>query len=90
MVGGCDQRDVKRYTLSFHNGFVANPLLPGFVQFWQVDYLTPMQLDAGFNTTALGIHEWGFLFGLMLVVFLLEEARKRFFVRRRRPRFETI
>ena len=55
VVGGCDQRDVKRYTLSFHNGFVANPLLPGFVQFWQVDYLTPMQLDAGFNTISEGV-----------------------------------
>ena len=48
-VRGCTGRDIKRYTLSYHPGFVINPTLPGFVQFWQVDYNTPLQLDAGNN-----------------------------------------
>ncbi len=48
-VGGCAGTDIKRYTLSFHPGFVVNPLLPGFVQFWRVDYNTPMQIDADLN-----------------------------------------
>src|SRR5207253_5028043 len=43
------QKMIKRYTLSFHSGFVANPALPGFVQFWQADYITPFQIDAGMN-----------------------------------------
>ncbi len=49
LVGGCLGNNIKRYTLSFHPGFVNNPMLPGFVQFWQVDYNTPLQLDAGSN-----------------------------------------
>lgn len=48
-VGGCVGREIKRYTLSYHSGFVVNPLLPGFIQFWQVDYNTPLQIDAGLN-----------------------------------------
>ena len=34
-VGGCQGADIKRYTLSYHSGFV--------------DYNTPLQLDAGTN-----------------------------------------
>jgi hypothetical protein len=49
LVGGCLGRDIRRYTLSFHNGFVTDPNLPGYVQFWQIDYNTPLQLDAGSN-----------------------------------------
>jgi hypothetical protein len=49
VVGGCAQKKIKQFTLSFHPGFVVNPLLPGFVRFWQVDYISPFQIDAGFN-----------------------------------------
>jgi hypothetical protein len=48
-VGGCAAANIKRYTLSYHQGFVTDPLLPGFVQFWQVDYNTPMQIDSDLN-----------------------------------------
>jgi hypothetical protein len=48
-VGGCNLRDIKRYTLSYHPDFVTDPRLPGFVQFWQVDYITPMQKDSNMN-----------------------------------------
>ena len=48
-VGGCLGKEIKRYTLSYRPGFVVDPLLPGFVQFWQVDYTTPLQIDAGLN-----------------------------------------
>jgi len=37
-VGGCSHRKLKRYTLSYHPDFVVNPNLPGFVEFWQVDF----------------------------------------------------
>ncbi len=45
-IGGCSGQDIKRFTLSYHPGFVVDPTLPGFVQFWQVDYNTLLQLDA--------------------------------------------
>lgn len=48
VIGGCANKKIKRYTLSFHSGFVANPMVP-FVQFWQVDYISPFQVDAGMN-----------------------------------------
>jgi hypothetical protein len=48
-IGGCHLRDIKSYTLSYHSGFVTDPLLPGFVQFWQVDYIVPLQKDANMN-----------------------------------------
>ena len=46
LVGGCDGRLIKRYTLSYHSGFVDDPTLPGFAQFWQVDYNTILQIDS--------------------------------------------
>ena len=49
VVGGCQGLDLKRYTLSYFPDFVVNPNLPGFVQFWEVDYITPLQIDAGLN-----------------------------------------
>ena len=55
VVGGCENSEIKRYTLSYHAGFVVNPTLPGFTQFWQVDYLTAMQLDAGSNRVSEGV-----------------------------------
>jgi hypothetical protein len=48
-VGGCEGKDIKRLTLSYHPNFVTNPLLPGFTQFWEVDYNTPLQIDSGLN-----------------------------------------
>ena len=64
-VGGCVGHDIKRYTLSYHPGFVVDPTLPGFVQFWQVDYNTPLQIDAGLNRIFEGAltsrwREWHF------------------------------
>ena len=49
VVGGCQGQDIKRYTLAYHPDFVVDPTLPGFVQFWQVDYNTPLQIDDGLN-----------------------------------------
>ncbi|MEO1222607.1 MAG: hypothetical protein AAFX92_00135 [Pseudomonadota bacterium] len=46
-IGGCEDKALKRYTLSFHPGFVTDPLLPGFVQFWQVDYINGFQTAYG-------------------------------------------
>lgn len=37
-LDGCDTGKLKRYTLSFHEGFVNNPAAPGFIQCWQVDF----------------------------------------------------
>src|SRR4029077_8948385 len=50
-VGGCVGKEIKRYTLNYHPGFVVNPNLPGFAPntFWQVNYNTPLQIDAGLN-----------------------------------------
>jgi hypothetical protein len=49
VIGGCQGQDIKRYTLAYYPDFVADPNLPGFVQFWQVDYITPLQIDDGLN-----------------------------------------
>lgn len=64
-VGGCVGSDIRRYTLAYHPGFVVDPNLPGFVQFWQVDYNTPLQIDAGLNRIFEGAltsrwREWHF------------------------------
>src|SRR5205823_3407944 len=48
-IGGCAGRDIKRYTLSYIQSFVTDPTLSGFVQFWQVDYITPFQIDTDLN-----------------------------------------
>jgi hypothetical protein len=37
-VGGCFGREIKRYTLSYQPGFVNDPTLGPWTQFWQVDY----------------------------------------------------
>lgn len=34
-------------------------------------------LQGVFTTTPLGIQDWLLLFGMMLVIFLMEEARKK-------------
>src|SRR5258707_8534889 len=49
VIGGCQGQDIKRYTLAYYPDFVTDPTLPGFVQFWQVDYITPLQIDDGLN-----------------------------------------
>jgi magnesium-transporting ATPase (P-type) len=41
------------------------------------------QLQSIFSTTALTLADWGILFGFMLVIFFLEEARKRLRSKRR-------
>lgn len=41
-VGKCTNRQIKRYTLSYQPGFVVGTGGP-WTQFWQVDYLTPLQ-----------------------------------------------
>ena len=42
-VGKCAGREVKRYTLSYQPGFVVDPMVGPWTQFWQVDYITPLQ-----------------------------------------------
>jgi hypothetical protein len=42
-VGECTNRAIKRYTLSYQPGFVVVPGGPGWTQFWQVDFITPLQ-----------------------------------------------
>ena len=48
VVGGCDGQDIKRYTLSYQQGFTTTTA-GAWTQFWQVDYNTPFQIDAGMN-----------------------------------------
>jgi len=42
-VGKCFDREIKRYTLAYQPGFVSDPLLGAWTQFWQVDYISPLQ-----------------------------------------------
>jgi hypothetical protein len=46
MVGKCFGREMKRYTLSYQAGFVNDPTLGVWNQFWQVDYNSPLQRSA--------------------------------------------
>ena len=46
LVGKCFGRDIKRYTLSYQVGFVNDPTLGPWTQFWQVDYNSPLQRNA--------------------------------------------
>jgi len=46
LVGKCFGRDIKRYTLSYQTGFVTDPTLGPWTQFWQVDYNSPLQRNA--------------------------------------------
>lgn len=45
-VGGCYGRSIKRYTLSYQQGFVNNPLVGPWTQFWEVDYNSALQQAA--------------------------------------------
>lgn len=47
-VGGCDGQTIKRYTLSYQQGFTCSTA-GAWTKFWEVDYVTPFQLDAGTN-----------------------------------------
>jgi len=47
-VGGCDDQDIKRYTLSYQQGFTTTTA-GTWTQFWQVDYITPLQIDSDLN-----------------------------------------
>ena len=42
-VGGCDEKEVKRYTLSYKQGHETNCAAGGWTQFWQVEYNTVWQ-----------------------------------------------
>ena len=42
-VGKCAGREIKRYTLSYQPGLLVDPLAGPWAQFWQVDYITPLQ-----------------------------------------------
>jgi hypothetical protein len=46
LVGKCFGKDIKRYTLSYQPGFVNDPTLGAWTQFWQVDYNSPKQRAA--------------------------------------------
>ena len=45
-VGTCSGRTTKRYTLSYQPGFVNDPTVGPWTQFWQVDYNSPFQQAA--------------------------------------------
>ncbi len=42
-VGKCAGREIKRYTLSYQQGFTIDPLVGPWTQFWQVDYISSLQ-----------------------------------------------
>jgi hypothetical protein len=48
VVGGCNGQNIKSYTLSYQQGFTTT-IAGAWTQFWQVNYNTPFQLDAGLN-----------------------------------------
>jgi hypothetical protein len=48
VVGGCSGQTIKRYTLSYQQGFTTTTS-GAWTQFWQVNYNTPFQIDSGLN-----------------------------------------
>ncbi len=60
-VGRCAGKEIKRYTLSYQAGFVNDPTLGPWTQFWQVDYLTPLQKvsvqTGNFDLTSYWLHQ---------------------------------
>ncbi len=48
VVGGCSGTNIKSYTLSYQQGFTTT-VTGSWTQFWQVNYNTPCQVDAGTN-----------------------------------------
>jgi hypothetical protein len=45
-VGGCAGKQIKRFTLSYQPGFVTDPTVGPWTQFWEVDYTSPLQQAA--------------------------------------------
>jgi hypothetical protein len=48
VVGGCSGTTIKRYTLSYQQGFTTTTA-GSWTQFWQVNYNTPFQIDTNLN-----------------------------------------
>lgn len=42
-VGGCDEKKIKRYTLSFKAGHEIDCTTPGWTEFWKIEYSTVWQ-----------------------------------------------
>ncbi|MCB9384169.1 MAG: hypothetical protein H6509_06110 [Bryobacterales bacterium] len=42
-VGGCNDKKIKRYTLSHQAGAITDCSVPGWTEFWKVEYATPWQ-----------------------------------------------
>jgi hypothetical protein len=57
-VGKCAGREIKRYTLAYQPGFVTDPTLGPWTQFWQVDYTTPKQQKAVQETAGALTNFW--------------------------------
>ena len=59
-VGKCAGKEIKRYTLAYQAGFVTDPTLGAWTEFWQVDYATAMQKKAVqtmlFDLTSFWLH----------------------------------
>ncbi len=49
VVGGCSGQSIKRYTLSYQQGFTTTTA-GAWTQFWEVDYNTPYQIDTNLNS----------------------------------------
>jgi hypothetical protein len=47
-VGGCSGQTIKRLTLSYQQGFTTTTA-GAWTKFWEVDYVTSLELDAGTN-----------------------------------------
>lgn len=45
-VGVCPNRTIKGYTLSYQPGFVTDPTIGPWTQFWEVDYASGMEVAA--------------------------------------------
>lgn len=60
-VGECTGREIKRLTLSYQPGFLVIPGGGGWTQFWQIDYITPLQRkeipDSEFTLTSFWYYQ---------------------------------
>jgi hypothetical protein len=57
-VGTCTGKTIKRYTLSYQAGFVNDPTVGPWTQFWEVDYNSSKQQAAIVNTYMDLTSEW--------------------------------
>ena len=59
-VGKCAGKEMKRYTLSYQPGFVSDPVVGPWTEFWQVDYQSALQRKAvqtgHFDLTSSWLH----------------------------------